>query len=132
MAFTIIILWHYLIESFGDYLALLTTPWSVKVQNSVNVLAILVVQTLYTMRIWTLSSNLDHKCWARVLSIVLVAGYISGIILVVEIWRTIEYTEVAQYRWAIYLSLSMSTFNDFMIAAAICHLLASCGSTLSE
>ncbi|KAF8321899.1 hypothetical protein F5887DRAFT_1214796 [Amanita rubescens] len=98
MVFTIIILWHYLIESFGDYLALLTTPWSVKLQNSVNVLAILVVQTLYTMRIWTLSSNLDHKCWARVLSVVLVAGYISGIILVVEIWRTIEYTEVAQYR----------------------------------
>ncbi len=29
MVLTMLVLWHYLVDSFGNYLALLTTPWCV-------------------------------------------------------------------------------------------------------
>ncbi|KAF8347181.1 hypothetical protein F5887DRAFT_1281294 [Amanita rubescens] len=75
MALTVVALWHYLIDSFGDYSALLAETWMVKLQSIVHIFGVLIVQTLYTARVWKLSLSLDHKVWPRTISMILVAGY---------------------------------------------------------
>jgi len=132
MALTVVALWHYLIDSFGDYSALLAETWMVKLQSIVHIFGVLIVQTLYTARVWKLSLSLDHKVWPRTISMVLAAGYVVGILLSVGLYRSNSSLQIERYSWAIYSSLSVSTFLDFMIATAVCHLLSTCRISMAE
>ncbi|KAF8627260.1 hypothetical protein AX15_004452 [Amanita polypyramis BW_CC] len=123
MALTIVEMWHYLINSFGDYIALLHITWSCKLQVAINVVIILAVQSLYTLRVWKLSSD-RARIWAWILIAVLMAGYATGIILVVKLYSVTSFLQLDQFRWAIYLSFAMPTFNDFLLSAGICHVLS--------
>ncbi|KAF8347244.1 hypothetical protein F5887DRAFT_957456 [Amanita rubescens] len=131
MVFTITPLWHYLIESFGNYLALLKIDWSLKVQIAVNVIIILFVQSLYTVRVWKLSSN-NTRIWAWVLIVVLLAGYATGIILIVKTITISYFSQLNESRWVIYLAFAMPTFNDIVLAAGIWHLLSLRRTTFAE
>jgi len=131
MAFTIAPLWYYLIENFGNYLALLNIVWSLKVQLTVNVIIIQFVQSLYALRVWKLSSN-TTRIWAWVLIGALLAGYATGIILVEKTVTLSQFSQISDIRWVIYLSFVMPTFNDIALAVGICHLLAFQRTTFAE
>ncbi|KAF8714207.1 hypothetical protein AX14_012877, partial [Amanita brunnescens Koide BX004] len=122
MAFVIAELWHYMIDSFGNYIALDVVSWSFKVQISLAVVIVLSVQSLYTLRVWKLSRHLNRR-WPWVLIVVLVVGYATGIILIIKMCNLVLFSQMHQSRWSIYMSFSMASFTDIMLTVAMCHLL---------
>ena len=54
----------------------------------------------------------------------------------IRVWSFFSYSlrlsDAVADQWSIYLGLSLSTFNDFMLAAAICHLLSLQQTTFAE
>jgi len=133
MIFTFVEFWHYLIDSFGDYNALLELHWSFSLQILISVLIILVVQSLYTRRIWILSLNRYQRIWSWILILVLLTVYAAGFLFVVKLYSVSTLPQLnGQLRWSIIFGLSMSSFDDFMLAVAICHFLALRRTTFEE
>ncbi|KAF8347263.1 hypothetical protein F5887DRAFT_1174971 [Amanita rubescens] len=143
MILTIIEFWHYLIDSFGDYDALIALHWSFSLQLAAGVLIILVVQrhvlgvscvcltfdililsSLYTRRIWILSSNRYQRIWSWILIAVLMASYTAGFIFLVDLNKVSTLVQLSRLRWSIIFGLAISSFDDVLLAAAICHLLS--------
>ncbi|KAF8337199.1 hypothetical protein F5887DRAFT_920603 [Amanita rubescens] len=122
MAATIALIWHTLIYSFGNYLSLDFVTWSYRVQTTIGVIIILSVQSLYTRRVWKLSGE-QNRLWPWILIIILVGGYASGISLIYESFDLVLFSQIQRVRWSIYFSFGMATFNDVMIAVAICHFI---------
>ncbi|KAF8347268.1 hypothetical protein F5887DRAFT_51181 [Amanita rubescens] len=130
--FTIVVFWHYLIDSFGNYVAILYITWEFKLQLLIGVVGVLVVQSLYTLRIWRFTANRAQRIWSWTLILVLMVGYAAGITFLVQLYSISWFFDQGQIRWSIYFGLAMTTFNDFMLAAAICHLLSLHKTTFAE
>ncbi|KAF8337249.1 hypothetical protein F5887DRAFT_1078250 [Amanita rubescens] len=132
MIFTIIEFWHYLIDSFGDYNALLELHWLFSLQILISVLIILVVQRhlLHTANMDTL--NRYQRIWSWILILVLLAVYAAGFLFLVKLYSVSTLPQLSQLRWSIIFGLSMSSFDDFMLAIAICHFLAIWRTTFEE
>ncbi|KAF8695459.1 hypothetical protein AX14_001808 [Amanita brunnescens Koide BX004] len=122
MAFAIAEIWHYLIDSFGNYPALGVITWTYRVQIALMVIIILSVQSLYTLRVWKLSRD-KNRLWPWILFINIMGAYVAGITITVETCKISLFTEIDQIRWSILLSFSMATFNDIMLAVGMCHIL---------
>ncbi|KAF8335116.1 hypothetical protein F5887DRAFT_1285695 [Amanita rubescens] len=122
MAFVIAELWHYLIDLFGNYLILGVVTWAHKAQIAMMIVIVLLVQSLYTLRVWKLNGD-QNRLWSWVLIANLLSGYAAGIILLVLTMKIALFTQLARIRWSIYLSFSMTTFNDIMLTIAMCHML---------
>ncbi|KAF8347266.1 hypothetical protein F5887DRAFT_1174975 [Amanita rubescens] len=80
--------------------------------------------SLYTVRVWKLSSD-RKRIWAPILIVNLTLVYASSITAVVKLYRATSFSQIHQFRWEIFLGFSMMTLSDFMLAAAIYHLLSS-------
>ncbi|KAF8347233.1 hypothetical protein F5887DRAFT_1157825 [Amanita rubescens] len=147
MAFTIHELWHYLIESFGNDQALLPITWSHKV------IIVLTVQTLYTWRVWKLMYGCSHSQLASfkigsglgssTLMVRMVDhnshGWIRlwnhrslNLVLMIKTYELHSFLDAKKIRWEIIFAFGMSTFNDFALAAGICHLLYLSATTVEE
>ncbi|KAF8331822.1 hypothetical protein F5887DRAFT_56544 [Amanita rubescens] len=114
--------WHYLIDSFGNYYALVIVTWSHKAQQLTNVIIILTVQSLYAWRVWKLSSQ-RNRVWPWVVSVILMCGYATGIVLLVKTYQLQLFTELIHIRSIIISAFVVTTFNDLVLAAGICHLI---------
>lgn len=68
-------LYHYLIDLFGDYIALDDVVWSFKLQILFNLVIILGVQAIYAVRIWRLGHHFYQILpWFVVLSVAITGG----------------------------------------------------------
>ncbi|EGN94815.1 hypothetical protein SERLA73DRAFT_143687 [Serpula lacrymans var. lacrymans S7.3] len=123
LALTVDAVYQYLINGFGNVLALLVIVWSFKLQIAVNIVIILFVQSLYAMRIWKLGRGHRHTLLPCLVTFVVVAGYVVGILLVIETFRMTTWAELDTISWAIYASFATSTGVDFVIAAVMCYYL---------
>ncbi|KAF8347236.1 hypothetical protein F5887DRAFT_957397 [Amanita rubescens] len=121
-AFIVDDLWHYLIESFGNYEALLPMTWSHKAQHLMNIIIILAVQSLYTWRIWRLSME-RSRIWPWIAVVVLMCEYATGIVIVVKTYQLRLFTEVIRIRSEIISAFAITTFSDLVFAVGICHLI---------
>ncbi|KAF8347237.1 hypothetical protein F5887DRAFT_916001 [Amanita rubescens] len=122
IAFIIAGLWHYLIDSFGNYQALLPVTWSHKAQQFLSMVIVLTVQSLYALRIWRLSSHRKHRIWPWIVSAFLACGYAMLIALVVKTYKLNTWRESDDIGTEIILAFAICTSNDFLLAAGICHL----------
>ncbi|KAF8347235.1 hypothetical protein F5887DRAFT_957385 [Amanita rubescens] len=130
MAFIVVEVWHYLINSFGNFEALRPVNWSHRVQQLLNVIIILAVQNLYAWRVWRLTSQ-KTQIWRWIVGGAAICGYTAGIILVVKSFQLRSFKETNKVRWEIILAISMITFSDVVFAAGLCHLISlSIGPTL--
>jgi len=123
--------YHYLVDNFGRYTALLTIVWSVRLQVVVNVVIICSVQTLYAMRMSKFSElGAPYLKWITWLVWSgLACGYGIGIVLIIETYAISNLQEINEIRWAIFMSFGASTIIDFMIAVAMCFYLQQGRST---
>ncbi|PBK85891.1 hypothetical protein ARMGADRAFT_1087172 [Armillaria gallica] len=63
-------LYHYLITLYGNFLAIYDIVWSFKLQVLFTVSIVMVVQALYTVRLWKLNRNFYKVVlWFTVLSV---------------------------------------------------------------
>jgi len=132
MIFAIVEGWHYLIDSFGDYAALLELHWSFSLQILISAIIILVVQSLYTRRIWILSMNHNQRIWSWILVVVVLAGYAGGFFFFVELYRSTTILQLSQLRWLMILGFAFASFEDLILAITICVFLSLGRTTFKE
>ncbi|KAF8718289.1 hypothetical protein AX14_011933 [Amanita brunnescens Koide BX004] len=59
-------------------------------------------------------------------------GYGAGITLLVMTYKLELFAEVELFRWEVIFAFATSTFNDFVLAVGICHLLLLSATTIGE
>ncbi|KAL1742234.1 hypothetical protein HDZ31DRAFT_43693 [Schizophyllum fasciatum] len=126
-AATIHAVYHYMVKNFGNVTAAYHIVWSIQLQIAINVVIIVLVQSLYASRIWRLSGYhrgfLGYVAMATVLG-----GFGIGVVLAYEIYTIDTFIELNHVAWAVESSLSASTGIDAVLALAMCwHLKRSQG-----
>ncbi|KAG9221495.1 hypothetical protein CCMSSC00406_0009484 [Pleurotus cornucopiae] len=131
LALTIQVVYHYLVESFGDFQAQEVIIWSFKLQIVINVVIIILVQSLYAARVWKLGRHY-HVLLPWGVIVVVAAGYGVGVLLALQTYRVDSFPELVNIAWTIYLSFATSTFIDLVIAISMCFYLQRSRSGFSE
>ncbi|KAF8147697.1 hypothetical protein B0H34DRAFT_279842 [Crassisporium funariophilum] len=122
LALTIHAVYVYMVTGFGHLPGLLHIVWSIKLQVSVNVIIILMVHSLYAVRVWLLGGYHRGVLGYLVASVV-AGGFVIGIVLAYIIYTVDTYIELEKISWVITAALGISTTIDFVIAAAMCYYL---------
>ncbi|KAK0471436.1 hypothetical protein IW261DRAFT_1612036 [Armillaria novae-zelandiae] len=99
-------LYYYLIDLFGNFIAIYNIVWSFKLQILFNVLIIMVVQALYTVRLWKLDRN-PYKVvlWFVVLTVI--TAFSSGIYVVVDVYSLSNFLSMGRIRNPWYPSMTL-------------------------
>jgi len=79
LSLTIAAVYHYLIDSFGSLAALQLVTWSFKLQIAVNVTIIILIQTLYAVRVWKLGRH-HQRIWPILVALIVVSGYAIDVV----------------------------------------------------
>jgi hypothetical protein len=122
LSLTIAAVYHYLIDSFGSQTAIQLVVWTFKLQIAVNVIIIIVIQTLYAVRVWKLGRHYQ-RIWPVLVAVIVASGYAIGIVLAVKTYNIRTFAEMSRMSWVIYASFSWSTAIDIVIAIAMCFYL---------
>ncbi|KAJ7743508.1 hypothetical protein DFH07DRAFT_835596 [Mycena maculata] len=122
LALTIFSAYHYGILGFGNVDGLNVIIWSIKLSTSINVVIILVVQSLYAYRVWLLSGY-HHGILGYLVTAVVLGGFGIGIVLSYETYSISAWSQAADISWAIEASFSASTAIDILISIAMCYYL---------
>ncbi|KAJ7056039.1 hypothetical protein C8F01DRAFT_1156627 [Mycena amicta] len=110
------------ISAFGNSPALAVVLWQVKLLVAINVIIILIVQSLYAYRVWLLGGY-HHGVLGYLVCAVVIAGFAIGIVLAVETYTLDNFPDTSNIAWAIYACFSASTTIDIMLSAAMCFYL---------
>ncbi|KAF9447782.1 hypothetical protein P691DRAFT_801836 [Macrolepiota fuliginosa MF-IS2] len=122
LALTIHAVYTYIVNGFGNILGLEHISWSIKLQVSVNVVIILVVHSLYALRVWILGEY--HRGGVGYLvAFVLVGGFVIGAVLAYQIYTIHTYAELGRISWVINSAFATATGIDFIITASMCYYL---------
>ncbi|GLB44391.1 hypothetical protein LshimejAT787_1700180 [Lyophyllum shimeji] len=122
LGLTIAAVYHYLITSFGSLVALGMVVWTFKLQIAVNVVIIIIIQTLYAIRVWKLGRH-HQRIWPILVALIVMSGYAIGVVLAVKTYNIRTFAEMSRMSWVIYASFSWSTAIDIVIATAMCFYL---------
>jgi len=120
MILTIHAVYHYLVKGFGKLDDLQHIVWSIKLQVSLNVVIILMVQTLYAFRVWLLSGY-HHGLLGYLAAAVVAGGSGIGIVFAYQLYTVHTYQDLVS--WSIITSLAAATTIDFTIAGIMCFYL---------
>jgi hypothetical protein len=128
LGLTIHAVYHYLVSSFGNVAAQDVIVWSFKLQIAVNVVIVLLVQSLYALRVWKLGHHFG-RIWPVVVVAFVAGGYSIGIILAVKTYHVASFTGLNEMSWAIITSFATSTAIDIVLATVLCFYLNSSRSS---
>ncbi|KAL0577605.1 hypothetical protein V5O48_004366 [Marasmius crinis-equi] len=124
LALTIHAVYHYLVLNYGQPEALSHIVWSLQVQVSLNIVIILIVQSLYAHRVWFLGGfRRGYFKLAYLVALTVLGGFVVGILLAYAIYSVDTFQDLEKISWAINASLATSTTVDFTIATAMCYYL---------
>ncbi|KAF7329419.1 hypothetical protein MKEN_00203900 [Mycena kentingensis (nom. inval.)] len=128
VALTVSASYRYGVRGFGDLLGLGEVLWEVKLLVAVNVLIILLVQSLYAYRVWVLGGY-HHGVLGYLVCGVVLGGFAVGIVLSYATYTVDHFVEIESISWAIYVSFTASTAIDIILSGAMCfYLLKSQGA----
>ncbi|KAJ7806884.1 hypothetical protein B0H14DRAFT_3152777 [Mycena olivaceomarginata] len=114
--------YHYGVSGFGQHDGLDTIVWYIQFQAAINVVIILVVQSLYAYRVWLLSGYHNGMLGYIVAGVVL-GGFGIGAVLSYEISTVNRWSDSGRVAWAIESSYAATTFIDIIISIAMCYYL---------
>lgn len=129
LAFSIDMMYAFVVERFGDVRSGSQALWSLKALGTTQVFFIVFVQCLYLYQIWKLSQNLLLKRrTTRALQVFVVVVALSafavGVVFLVELQRiTVILGFDENFQYAIYLGFGATALIDIAIACAMCFLL---------
>ncbi|PBK66740.1 hypothetical protein ARMSODRAFT_342506 [Armillaria solidipes] len=117
-------LYFYLIESFGNHLALLSKLiWSFLLQLPVNILINSGVQALYAIRIWKFGRKF-HMVLPRFIILPVAATFGTGLYVVYDTYTLSSVSDTSKNnRPCIYTVFSTMSAADFIIAGVMCFYL---------
>ncbi|PBK81114.1 hypothetical protein ARMGADRAFT_816338 [Armillaria gallica] len=122
LSLTMHAVYHYTVDSFGDYAALGNVVWSFKLQILVNVVIIVFVQSLYAVRLWKFGRHF-HRLLPWTVIFVVACGFAVGVLLVYKTYTITTFAGLASMDWAIDAAFATSTGIDFFISFAVCYYL---------
>ncbi|KAJ6460027.1 hypothetical protein C8R47DRAFT_1327811 [Mycena vitilis] len=95
---------------------------SIKLQAAINVVIILMVQSLYAYRVWLLSGY-HHGVLGYLVAGVVLGGFAIGIVLAYETYTIFSWSQIGDIGWAVSSSFAASSFIDIVISVAMCYYL---------
>ncbi|KAJ7159220.1 hypothetical protein C8R43DRAFT_1178006 [Mycena crocata] len=122
LSLTIYSTYHYGVLGFGDFETLGSVNWAIKLHTAINVVIILLVQSLYAYRVWLLS-GFHHGFLRYFVAAVVFAGFAIGIILAYSTYTIDFWGDAEDISWAIEASFASSTVIDILISVAMCYYL---------
>ncbi|KAJ7813662.1 hypothetical protein B0H14DRAFT_2778412 [Mycena olivaceomarginata] len=114
--------YHYGVSGFGRQEGLGMVIWSVQLQILINVVIVLLVQSLYAYRVWLLSGY-HHGVLGYLVAGVVLGGFAIGIVLSYETYTISTWSQAARIAWAVEASFAASTAIDMIISVAMCYYL---------
>ncbi|KAJ6505612.1 hypothetical protein DFH09DRAFT_1000649 [Mycena vulgaris] len=114
--------YHYGVLGFGNTDGLQEVIWAIKLHTAINVIIILMVQSLYAYRVWLLGGY-HHGVLGYLVAAVVLGGFGIGIVLAYETYSINVWSEAADISWAIQSSFAASTAIDVVISVAMCYYL---------
>ncbi|KAJ7352094.1 hypothetical protein DFH08DRAFT_857934 [Mycena albidolilacea] len=114
--------YHYGVRGFGQYAGLNVVIWPVKLLVAINVVVILLVQSLYAYRVWLLGGY-HHGVLGYLVAGVVLGGFAIGIVLAYETYTVSSWTNTGDIAWAVESSFAASTMIDIVISVAMCYYL---------
>ncbi|KAF7300785.1 hypothetical protein MKEN_01303800 [Mycena kentingensis (nom. inval.)] len=122
LALTISSAYHYGVWGFGDLVGLGVVVWEIKLLVAINVVIILMVQSLYAYRVWLLGGY-HHGVLGYLVCAAVLGGFAVGIVLAYATYSINSFAEITGISWAIYACFSASTTIDIILSAAMCFYL---------
>ncbi|KAK0216413.1 hypothetical protein IW262DRAFT_215655 [Armillaria fumosa] len=113
-------IYFYLIESFGNYLALDSVIWSFKVL--INVIIVVGVQSLYAVRLWKLGHHF-HRVIPWFIVLVIVGGCAAGIAMTYDAYKLSHVSSIPTISKTVDGTFATSTSVDFIISGAMFYYL---------
>ncbi|KAJ7618242.1 hypothetical protein DFH06DRAFT_1306629 [Mycena polygramma] len=145
LSLTIIGTYHYGVRGFGHPEVLGEVIWSIKLQVAINVVIILMVQSLYAYRVWLrasrsplyreklgkadelavwcIVSGYHHGVLGYLVAGVVLGGFAIGIVLAYETYTIASWSQIGDIGWAVSSSFAASSFIDIVISVAMCYYL---------
>ncbi|KAK0471484.1 hypothetical protein IW261DRAFT_1571999 [Armillaria novae-zelandiae] len=115
-------IYHYLIDSFGNYLGLYHIVWSFKLQLLICMVMIIWVEALYALRLWKLGGHFNQTLpWIVVLTVVLALG--SGIFSVYDAYSISNFLLIPTIKGSICVLFAVAATSDYIIAFSMCYYL---------
>ncbi|KAK0185795.1 hypothetical protein F5146DRAFT_1143315 [Armillaria mellea] len=115
-------IYHYLIDSFGDYEGLYKVIWSFKLQLLVEMLVVVGVQGIYIIRIWKLGRYF-HRVLPWIVSLAVLVALGNGIFAVYTAYSVSDFKVLPNIEESILVIHSIPMFSDFVIALSMCYYL---------
>ncbi|KAF7375368.1 hypothetical protein MSAN_00424300 [Mycena sanguinolenta] len=122
LSLTIYSSYYYGINGFGQFAVLDVVIWPVKLEVAINVVIILLVQSLYAYRVWILGGY-HHGVLGYLVAGVVLGGFGIGIVLSYETYSVSNWTQISDIAWAVESSFAASTSIDIIISMAMCYYL---------
>ncbi|KAJ6575736.1 hypothetical protein DFH09DRAFT_377945 [Mycena vulgaris] len=122
LSLTVYSTYHYGVLGFGNIDGLQEVIWAIKLHTAINVVIILMVQSLYAYRVWLLGGY-HHGVLGYLVAAVVLGGFGIGIVLAYETYSINVWSEAADISWAIQSSFAASTAIDVVISVAMCYYL---------
>jgi len=121
LALTIHAMYYYLILHFQNVDALVHVVWSFKLQTIMNVPIIVMVQSLYALRLWRLNYRRD---WIpRLMPLTVLIGTVIGTVLAVRTCQLKFFTELPSMAWITYAAFGSAVAVDSILAATTVYYL---------
>ncbi|KIM38426.1 hypothetical protein M413DRAFT_30248 [Hebeloma cylindrosporum] len=114
--------YFYLIVNFGNPKGLESVAWSFKLQLLINMLTVILVQGLYTLRIWKLGRHVS-RIWPAVVVFIAACEWVFGFFVVMKSFRQNNFTDFDSMRQFIYATFAILAGVDVIIATAFCYVL---------
>ncbi|KAJ7720169.1 hypothetical protein B0H16DRAFT_390396 [Mycena metata] len=123
--------YHYGVVNFGIQESLGEVLWSIKLLITINVVIVLLVQSLYTYRVWLLGGY-HHGILGYLVTAVVLGGFAIGIVLAYETYTINTWSDATNIAWAVEASFAASTLIDIIISIAMCFYLRKSKGRQSE
>ncbi|KAK0433897.1 hypothetical protein EV421DRAFT_1370481 [Armillaria borealis] len=115
-------IYFYLVDSFGNYLALDHVIWSFKLQVLINVIIVVGVQALYAVRLWKLGHHF-HRVIPWFIVVVIVGGCATGIAMTYDAYKLSHVSSLPTISKTVDGTFATSTSVDFIISGAMFYYL---------
>ncbi|KAK0474942.1 hypothetical protein IW261DRAFT_536089 [Armillaria novae-zelandiae] len=122
VALTTHMLYHYLIDSFGDYDELLNVLWSFKLQLLIEMVIVVGVQGIYIIRIWKLGRYF-HRILPWIVSLTFLVALGNGIFSVYTAYFVSDFKTLPGVQVSITVISAIPMFSDFVITLSMCYYL---------
>ncbi|KAG7441280.1 uncharacterized protein BT62DRAFT_997305, partial [Guyanagaster necrorhizus] len=122
VALTTHAIYFYLIDSFGDYLALDHVIWSFKLQILINVIIVVGVQSLYAVRLWKIGHHF-HRFVPWLVVLVIAGGCATGIVMTYDAYTLSRVSSLPSISKTVDGTFATTTSVDFIISGAMFYYL---------